>query len=259
VTSSTGAAIRDIISIIRRRAPHVRIILRETQVQGEGAAEDIVAAIRDVNRYTDADVMIVGRGGGSIEDLWCFNEEIVSRAIASSRIPVVSAVGHETDYTLSDFAADLRAPTPSAAAELVVRDSEEIRQMLTGYQKILRQRMLSSIDDLSQSIGHLKKRLSPERLLQTLALKSQDVDELSLRMKNACLMHVAEKEKLLESLKGKLYALNPEAVLERGYSIVFRDRDSQVVTRYSMVQKKDAITVKLAKGSLGAVVGSAYE
>ena len=248
VTSPTGAAVRDIISVITRRAPHVRIILRPARVQGIGAADDIVDGIRDLNAHTDTDVIIVGRGGGSIEDLWSFNEERVARAIASSQIPVVSAVGHETDFTLADFAADLRAPTPSAAAELVVKDSEELRQVLSGYRSLLLRGMLSLLDNLTGKVKNNKMGLNPERFLQTLLLKSQNVDELSMRMKNAVMLGISEKEKIAESLKSKLLTLNPRAVLERGYSIVYRDRDVRVVTDYTMVQAGDAISVELARG-----------
>ena len=259
VTSPTGAAVRDIISVLTRRAPHVRIILRPTQVQGAGAASDIVRGIKDLNLHTDADVIIVGRGGGSIEDLWCFNEEIVARAIYESDIPVVSAVGHETDYTLADFAADLRAPTPSAAAELVVKDAGELRQVISGYRAFLRQRILSLVDELSAKAENIKKGFSPESFLQTLAIKSQNVDELSMRLKNACIWDISEKEKIAGNIKSKFIALNPKSVLERGYSIVYRDIDSRVIKDSAMVQKGDGISVELARGRLSAQVEKSYE
>ena len=259
VTSPTGAAVRDIISVLTRRAPHVRIILRPTQVQGMNAASDIVSGINDMNLHTDADVIIVGRGGGSIEDLWCFNEEIVARAIHDSNIPVVSAVGHETDYTLADFAADLRAPTPSAAAELVVKDSGELRQVLLGYRTFLHQKMVGLLNEVSARAEHIKKGLRSERILQTLAIKTQNVDELSMRMKNACIVIISEKEKSAGSIESKLIALNPKAVLKRGYSIVYRDIDSKVVADSSMVRKGDGISVELARGRLSAQVEKSFE
>ena len=258
VTSPTGAAVRDIISVITRRAPNVRIILRPTIVQGTDAAGDIVDGIRDLNLHTNADVIIVGRGGGSIEDLWCFNEEIVARAIASSKIPVVSAVGHETDYTLADFAADLRAPTPSAAAEMVVKDSEELKQVISGYRSLLQRGIMAFINDFALKVQNAKKGLSPERFLQTLLLKSQNVDEFTMRINNVFMLAISEREKITESLKSKLITLNPGAVLERGYSIVFRDKDSRVVTDHSMVQKGDGISIELARGSLSAKVEETY-
>ncbi len=254
VTSPTGAAVRDIISVIKRRAPHVRIIIRPSSVQGIEATGDIVNGIRDLNLHTDADVIIVGRGGGSIEDLWCFNDESVARAIASSAIPVISAVGHETDYTLADFAADLRAPTPSAAAEMVVKDSEELRSSISGYQALLQKDISLLIEDLTRKVENVKKGLSPQRFVQTLLSKSQNVDELTMRINNACILGITEKEKVAESLKSKLLALNPMSVLKRGYSIVYRDKDSRIVTDYTMVEKGDGITVELVRGGLNATV-----
>lgn len=258
VTSPTGAAVRDIISVITRRAPHVRIILRPTMVQGIDAAGDIVNGIRDLNLHTDADVIIVGRGGGSIEDLWCFNEETVARAIASSTIPVISAVGHETDYTLADFAADLRAPTPSAAAEVVVKDSEELMRVISRFRSLLRKEILALADDLAQKVENARKGLSPQRFIQSLLLKSQNVDELTMRINNACMLGISEKEKVTEGLKSKLLALNPRSVLERGYSIVYRDKDLRIISDYTMVEGGDGISVELARGGLSAKVEEAH-
>ena len=259
VTSPSGAAVRDIISVIRRRAPHVRIILRPAQVQGADAAADIVKGIRELNRHAKAKVVIVGRGGGSIEDLWCFNEESVARAIAASGIPVVSAVGHETDFTLADFAADLRAPTPSAAAELVVRDSREVVQNIAAYRSFLHQRMLGIIDELAGRVDSLKREFSPARLIQGLDLKNQQVDELSMRMRTAVLLNIVEMEKRAGSLKSALSALNPRKVLERGYSIVYRADDSRIVTDAAKVHPGEAVRVELARGGIVARVEETSE
>ena len=253
-TSPTGAAVRDIISILTRRAPHVRILIRPTLVQGEGAAADIVRAIDEFNRHTDADVLIVGRGGGSIEDLWCFNEEIVARAIAGSRIPVISAVGHETDVTLADFAADLRAPTPSAAAELVVRDASEVRQEIEGYRLRLKQGIFSRIEDFALRVESVRKAFSPERFLQNLMLRSQRVDELAMRLRNGCLLAVSARETELERLKSRLLAMNPSSVLNRGYAIVYREADGRIVVDRAMVDTGDGIRVRLARGGIRAMV-----
>ncbi|MFC1528986.1 exodeoxyribonuclease VII large subunit [Candidatus Latescibacterota bacterium] len=254
ITSPTGAAIRDIISVLTRRAPHVSIILRPTLVQGIEAAADIVQGIKEINEHTDVDVLIVGRGGGSIEDLWCFNEEITARGIFSSKIPVISAVGHETDFTLADFAADLRAPTPSAAAELAVSDSGELLAVIAGYRKILGQGVQAKVEELSQRVVMVKKGLSPDRFLQFLMLKSQVVDELSLRIKSACTGVIADREKTLERLGGKLNAMNPGSVLSRGYSIVYRELDKRVVTDRKMVEEGDFVSVELARGGFRAQV-----
>lgn len=255
-TSPTGAAVRDIISILSRRAPHVRIIVRPTLVQGADAPADIARALEDLNRLTGIDLIIAGRGGGSIEDLWAFNDEAVVRAIAGSRIPVISAVGHETDITLADFAADLRAPTPSAAAELAVRDSAELLQRIGGFRNRLRQGMLARVDDLSMRAGAVKRGLSDERFSRQIAFRGQRVDELAMRLKNAFSLSLSTRETTLETLKGRLSALNPSAVLTRGYAIVYRDRDGRIVTGGGMVGIGDGIRVALAEGSLRATVDS---
>lgn len=252
-TSPTGAAVRDIISVLTRRAPHVRIILRPTQVQGVSAAGDIVRAIEELNR-TDAELIIVGRGGGSIEDLWCFNEESVARAIAASLLPVISAVGHETDITLADFAADLRAPTPSAAAEIAVRDASELRQLIKGYGIRLKQGVLARVDDLSLRVEAVRRGLSPERFLQNLLLREQRVDELTLRMKNTAAFAFTGREAKLDNLKARLRALNPSAVLTRGYAIVYREEDNRIVTDSGMAESGTGLRVDLSRGSLRAVV-----
>ena len=222
--------------------------------QGGGAADDIVQGIRELNDHSNADILIVGRGGGSIEDLWCFNEEIVARAIASSKIPVISAVGHETDFTLADFAADLRAPTPSVAAELAVSDAGELREIIAGYRTMLRQRILDKVDDLSRSVEAVKKGLSSDRFMQYLMLKSQAIDELNLRMKSAYSDVITDREKALERLKGELIAMYPKSVLSRGYSIVYKQHDNTVVTDRKMVAEGDYVSVELARGRFSAQV-----
>ena len=254
VTSPTGAAVRDIISVLTRRAPHVQIVLRPSLVQGDGAAADIVQGIREINAHTDADVLIVGRGGGSIEDLWCFNEEIVARAIASSSIPVISAVGHETDFTLADFAADVRAPTPSAAAEIAVKDSGELREVIAGYRSLVLQYTLAKIYELIQKIETIKRGLRPERFIQFLMLKSQSVDELTLRIRGVYDTIISDREKVYECLKGKLVTLDPRAVLSRGFSIVCREYDNRVVTDRTMVSSGDNVSVEVARGHFRAQV-----
>jgi len=254
VTSPTGAAVRDIITVLRRRAPYVRIILRPALVQGEGAASDIAQGIHDINNHTDADVIIVGRGGGSIEDLWCFNDEIVARTIAGSRLPVVSAVGHEIDFTIADFAADKRAPTPSAAAEIVVRDTAVVKHEIAYSVTRLRQGVLSKVEELAARTESVRHGLIPDRFLERLSMKSQAVDELTIRMKGALTLSLSQRETALERLKSTISAMNPHAVLDRGYSITYRKRDNRILTEPSMVSKGDGITVELARGRLDAVV-----
>jgi exodeoxyribonuclease VII large subunit len=217
VTSTSGAAIHDILTVLRRRHAGVEVLIRPVTVQGEGAAAEIAAAIRDFNRYRDVDVLIVGRGGGSMEDLWAFNEEQVARAIHASRIPVISAVGHEVDYTISDFVADLRAPTPSAAAELVVKSRQELdaelsnlsHRLTLAMERIIAgtrgrtEGMLASLKDPSLWVGHLMQR----------------VDELSDRAERALQGKLSLSRERFNGLSHRLHIRHPALELER-----FRER-----------------------------------
>jgi exodeoxyribonuclease VII large subunit len=176
VTSPTGAVIRDMLHIIHRRFENVHILLHPVRVQGEGASLEIAKAIEDFNKRMNVDVIIVGRGGGSLEDLWSFNEEIVVRAIYHSKIPIVSAVGHETDYTISDFVADLRAPTPSAAAELVVREKREIKNTLHYLEERLENKILQTLQENRTNLSHLKKMLTdPRKKIEEYFLRADDL------------------------------------------------------------------------------------
>lgn len=184
VTSPTGAAVRDMMNILRRRAPHLQVTLVPTLVQGDGAAEKIIKAIEEAQRIPDVDVIIVGRGGGSIEDLWCFNSEALARTLAQARVPTISAVGHEIDFTIADFVADLRAPTPSAAAELVAQSADEILNKVLQFKRILFFYVREEIEKQKQHLKHLEKRLiDPKRRLQDLFLKHDDLmQRLSLAL-----------------------------------------------------------------------------
>jgi exodeoxyribonuclease VII large subunit len=176
VTSPTGAVIRDMLHIIHRRFENIHILLHPVRVQGEGASLEIAKAIEDFNKRMNVDVIIVGRGGGSLEDLWSFNEEIVVRAIYHSKIPIVSAVGHETDYTISDFVADLRAPTPSAAAELVVREKREIKNTLHYLEERLENKILQTLQENRTNLSHLKKMLTdPRKKIEEYFLRADDL------------------------------------------------------------------------------------
>src|SRR5512136_382311 len=176
VTSVTGAAIHDILNVLDRRFANVEVLICPVKVQGEGAAAEIAGAVKDFNRYGEIDVMIIGRGGGSMEDLWAFNEETVARAIYHSRIPVISAVGHETDYTISDFVADLRAPTPSAAAELVVRDKKEIKNILHYLQGRLENEAVQIVQGYRTHLSHLVRVFrEPEKKIEDHFLRLDDL------------------------------------------------------------------------------------
>ena len=223
ITSPTGAAVHDILTILGRRWPLAEIVFSGVQVQGEGAAEQIARAVRRMNELNAADVLIVGRGGGSLEDLWAFNEEIVARAVASSRIPVISAVGHETDFTICDFAADLRAPTPSAAAELAAPDAMELMTSLR-YQ---RERLLSLITAKTASLEQRLDMLSSSRTLRDplrmATVRREKLDQLHDRLAAAAVRSLSERQNSLGALAGKLQALSPLSVLARGYAIAEKD------------------------------------
>ncbi|MCS7252969.1 MAG: exodeoxyribonuclease VII large subunit [Armatimonadota bacterium] len=250
VTSPDGAAIRDIVRVCRKRCPSVQLILIPTMVQGAEAAPQIAAAIKFANELGMFDVLIVGRGGGSIEDLWAFNEEVVARAAAESRIPVVSAVGHETDFTILDFVADVRAPTPSAAVEMVVPDLAELQNR---FRKLLG-RLVFAIEALFNSARQRLRALTTRRVMtspeELLDIKKQRLDELHQRLihsfRNALLKH----RHRLASIEGKLQALNPKGVLERGYAYVRQPVTGGIVKSVYQVSQGERVDVVLADGEL---------
>lgn len=216
VTSATGAALHDMLTVLKRRAPDLPIFIYPTQVQGSAAIGQIVAAIALANSRAEVDVLIVGRGGGSLEDLWCFNEEVVARAIANSAIPVISAVGHEVDVTISDFAADLRAPTPSAAAELVAPDQSARAQRLAH----LWQRLVQAMNRHQTAARHgfvlLQKRLDHQDPKRRLEQQSQRLDELSARLQQLLNQRLHQGERRLANLELRLQAKSPERLLAAG-------------------------------------------
>ena len=254
VTSPTGAAIRDILSVLRRRSPNLEVILAPALVQGEEAAAQIAQAIADLNRLTPApDVLLVGRGGGSMEDLWAFNEEPVARAIYQSKIPVISCVGHEIDFTIADFVADLRAPTPSAAAELVVQNTEGVAAHIQQLQKRLFQAVSLFYERAQARLElALNSRLfkHPEYLTQD---KEQQLDELTLRLEDALEKRLTQAENRLELVRQKLAALSPFAVLGRGYSIT-RNAQGQIISRVNQTQEKETIYIQVKDGMIHAEV-----
>ena len=256
VTSGTGAAVRDIITVISRRMPTTRIIVRPTQVQGAGAAEDISRAIAELNAQGESDVLIVGRGGGSVEDLWCFNEESVVRAVAGSKIPIVSAVGHEIDYSLSDYAADMRAPTPSAAAELIVPDSRERMQYVAGLYRELIAGMNDRLEDTRERITDAWNERVPARLLDRIDRSTQDVDRLMESIERRMERIVSAKRSHLGELGARLDALSPLRVLARGYAVCERDKDGKVITAASDVDPKERFRVRLQRGIILGIVES---
>lgn len=254
VTSPTGAAIRDILSVLRRRSPNLEVIVAPALVQGAGAAAQIAQGIADLNRLHPApDVLLVGRGGGSLEDLWAFNEEPVARAIFESKIPVISCVGHEVDFTIADFVADLRAPTPSAAAELVVQNADGVAQHIAQLQKRLFQEVSLFYERAKARVEvAVNSRIfkNPQLLTQE---KEQRVDELSLALENAFEKQAQAAQNRLELLTQKLVALSPFSVLGRGYSIT-RKADGSVVSRVGQVQEQETIYIQVKDGMIHAEV-----
>lgn len=234
VTSSTGAALRDIFTAIRRRNPLVEVLLAPAPVQGDDAPPKIVAALESLNR-NKPDVILLVRGGGSIEDLWAFNDERVVRAVASSDAPIITGVGHETDFTLCDFAADLRAPTPTAAAELATGITiNDMRTGLDGYQTRISSLALDLIAVQETSLSSLTARLhflSPKRRIQS---DIQRLDDLSRRVLTSAIYLLQLQKKHIEGTRQRLEALNPLAVLKRGYAVLTRKDDGRVVTRVSL-------------------------
>ncbi|BCR05755.1 exodeoxyribonuclease 7 large subunit [Desulfuromonas versatilis] len=252
VTSATGAAIHDILNVLKRRAAGVRVLLFPVRVQGEGAAAEIAGAIAALNRQGQADVLIVGRGGGSLEDLWAFNEEPVARAIHASRIPVISAVGHEVDFTIADFVADLRAPTPSAAAELVVKSRLELEGHLDHLVMRLAGQMQGRLGLLRERVDGLARRLRSPR--QELARMDQRWLELERRLRQAMAGGLRERGLRLGAAAARLDALSPLRTLNRGYAIVFDEKTGAAVRDSASLVPGGRLRIRLARGQLRARV-----
>jgi exodeoxyribonuclease VII large subunit len=246
VTSPTGAVIRDMLHIIERRFKNVRIVLYPVRVQGEGAALEIAEGIDYFNALKEVDVIIVGRGGGSIEDLWAFNEEEVARAIYHSAIPIISAVGHETDYTIADFVADLRAPTPSAAAELVVKDKREVKKVLDQWEDRLENQMLQILQESGAEVSYLRKRLrDPKKMIEESILK---VDDFINRIRLSTLWVIRRKEEKNLHLDQGLALRNPIRGVETLRSVVSGlEKNLFQNIRYFLEMKKQTMRGVLGK------------
>jgi len=280
VTSTSGAAIRDMLRVIGRRFGELHIVIAPCRVQGDGAAEEIAQGVRDLDALGGVDVIIVGRGGGSLEDLWAFNEEPVARAIAASKVPVVSAVGHEVDFTIADFVADLRAPTPSAAAELVVREKQAVVDSLVQLRARLERSAARPLRDLERRVDELTARLRREMrgelgraghrvALATRALRASDpvarvardrhrLESLQSRLITLLHRRRDRARHALETTVGRLDSLSPLAVLGRGYSLT-RTPTGEVVHSPAQVRVGEVIRVLLHRGSLDARVTDTRE
>ena len=249
VTSPTSAAIRDFLNIAARRWPGANILVIPARVQGDTAAAEIVAGIEAANRLRPApDLIVTCRGGGSLEDLWCFNEEIVVRAIFASDIPVISAVGHEIDVTLADLVADLRAPTPSAAAELALPDQSEIRSQLAHHRDRLRTLLKSRSATMRQRLDALLGHRVFRRPLDWLHDHAQHLDDLEQRSRRAMAQRLRTERNNLAAAGGQLESLSPLAVLARGYSLTMRESDGQVVRDASQVAEGEKIVTRVSQG-----------
>ena len=253
ITSSEGAALRDIIHVLKRRAPHVSCLIYPVRVQGTNAAREISTAIENMNHYGHIDTLIVGRGGGSLEDLWCFNDELVVRAIAKSIIPVISAVGHETDTTLADYAADCRAPTPSAAAEIAAEDRSESNQLLDNLEERMQISIENTLHNNREKLDALKNRhgfFKPNLILQQWQDKLNESDR---RMKQTVLNYIKAITFKAEAMDNKLQILNPDAHLKRGFAIA-TDINNQIVYSPDQVDVNDLIQLKVARGEIATKV-----
>jgi len=249
VTSPTGAAVRDIINVIQRRFANVEILINPVRVQGKGAAEEIGRALDELNEMGEVEVIIIGRGGGSMEDLWAFNEEIVARAIYRSRIPVISAVGHEIDYTISDFVADLRAPTPSAAAELVVTAKEELVNKIETLQDRMKASLLNTLALLKSRLTAAKESYAFRQPGETIRQYQQRIDDL-LRSLTLGMSHLLEiGRERLATLAGRLESLSPLGVLSRGYSLSLKLPERTIIRQAAVLKVGDEVETRVREGS----------
>ncbi len=258
ITSPTGAAVRDILTVLGRRFPLARVVFCPVLVQGEGAAASIVEAIERFNSRQAADVLIVGRGGGSIEDLWAFNEEPVARAVANSAIPVISAVGHETDFTICDFAADLRAATPSAAAELAVPDTVRLTETLLAWHSRMAAGCRHQLLACERGLAALREKrclAAPQYYTEE---QSMRLDILTRRFSAAAAQQLAGADRSLAAAAAKLDALSPLKVMGRGYAISY-DGEGRVLTSVKQTKKDDMLRMCLADGTLRCQVTAIEE
>ncbi len=254
VTSPTGAVLHDICNVISRRYPLVEILLAPTLVQGDEAAPGIASALQALNRDGRPDVIVLARGGGSLEELWPFNKEVVARAIYASHIPVVSAVGHETDYTISDYVADVRAPTPSAAAELVVPDGTVLKRELDTQAESILQAMSHHLSSRRQQVDSLGRRMRG-RAPDIDSLRRR-VDDLGKAMGDALSNRLSLLRERVNGRALSLQALNPDAILYRGYALVQRRSDAQIVSMKDQVSDGEALTVTVSDGAFPVIAGN---
>lgn len=253
LTSNTGAVIRDIINVSTRRNPNVNIRLYPVPVQGSGAGEKIAEGIEFMNKNKLADVLILGRGGGSIEDLWPFNEEVVARAIFNSKIPIISAVGHETDFTIADFVADLRAPTPSAAAELAVANIDDVRETLKAYNNRYKVSLKKKIELMKMSYEKCMTRQAFKNPTQKINEQYMLIDMKVKSLQNSILLKIKEDKTKFVKEVAKLDALSPLKTLTRGYSIISK-QDGRIAKEVKDLSQGEKVSIRLSDGKVDAQV-----
>ena len=249
ITSPTGAAVRDILQIVKRRDPNVKVAIFPTLVQGEQAAADIVRSLKLVNEWGKADVIILGRGGGSMEDLWCFNDENVARAVFASEIPVISAVGHETDFTITDFVADMRAPTPSAAAELATTPLAERREAFHRLELRLERDVSALLTSCRRRLDLLKSRPVMERPLERIYRTMMDVEETQQRLDKEMTNRLMQRAERWQHLTNRLEAASPLAVMSRGYVMAVTS-SGNLLTSAKQAEVGDRVTLHLQDGKI---------
>jgi exodeoxyribonuclease VII large subunit len=250
VTSGEGAALQDIVDVVTRRFPPAELLLRPVRVQGEPAAGEIAEAVDLFDETTDVDVLVLGRGGGSLEDLWAFNEEVVARAIARSSVPVIAAVGHETDFTIADFVADRRAPTPSAAGEIAVPDGASLEARLDEARRRLRTALRHRVQTLQQQADEARRRL-PRALRRRAEAMAQRTDEAERGLERAMRSLLEDRRRDVAEAARLLESLSPGSVLERGYAVAEDPETGDVVASTREVQIDDPLRVRLRDGELG--------
>lgn len=252
ITSPTGAAVQDIRNILYRRFPCINIVMCPVLVQGDSAPEQLVRAVKTLDMYNACDVIIIGRGGGSIEDLWAFNDETLANAIYDCKIPVISAVGHETDFTICDFVADMRAPTPSAAAELAVPDKAELMSYYSSQLQYLSSFMDSQFRKNSSRLIDFQRRISLVSPQSRIDKYEKNIELLLNKSQNLVNEKYSEKSNEITKISAKLESLNPLSVLSRGYSIA--EKDGVVITSSSQLNKGDNFTLEFSDGKINATV-----
>ncbi len=256
ITSKTGAAVRDIVSVLKRRYPQAEVVFCASSVQGVGAAEELAEAVRLFNKKKASDVLIIGRGGGSLEDLWAFNEEVLARAVAASKIPVISAVGHETDFTICDFVADCRAPTPSVAAELAVPDAVELSAWLSAEGNLLYKLIRERTAEERTRLTRLKRCRVLENPQTLITDERERLERLYTGMNTAFETRLKLERERLYGNAGRLNALSPLGVLKRGYSIVFEGK--RIVSTVNALSRGSEVTLRFQNGDADAVIKEIY-